>query len=109
MTLMIEPQPIPLWKEQDGSWRVGESRVLFSSVIYAFNLGRTPEEIIQSYDMLKLEDVYAVIAYYLIHRQEVDALFSQQEAAADALQEQIEQRKDYQKFRQRLLARRQSR
>ena len=50
MTLIIEPQPVPLRKDPDGTWRVGNTRVLLDLVIHAFNVGRTPEDIIQSYD-----------------------------------------------------------
>ena len=103
MTLIIEPQPVPLKKDSDGSWRVGNSRVLLDLVIHAFNAGRTPEEIIQSYDVLDLEDVYAVIAYYLHHRAEVDAYLQQQEAETEALWQEIRRRPDYQEFRNRLV------
>ena len=106
MTLIVEPHPIPLRKDSDGTWRVGDSRVLLDLVIHAFNAGRTPEEIIQSYDTLNLEEVYSVIAYYLAHRAEVDAYLQQQEAEADALWKEIKKRFDYQEFRNRLLARR---
>lgn len=106
MALIIEPQPVPLRKNRDGSWRVGNSRVLLDLVIHAFNAGRTPEEIVQSYDSLQLEEVYSVVAYYLTHRSEVDAYLQQQEAEADALWKNIEKRSDYQEFRKRLLARR---
>ena len=105
MTLIIEPQPVPLRKNADGTWRVGSTRVLLDVVIHAFNSGRTPEEIVQNYDTLHLEDVYAVLAYYLAHRAEVDSYLQQQEAAADTLWQEIKSRPDYQEFRMRLLAR----
>jgi uncharacterized protein (DUF433 family) len=106
MTLVIEPHPIPLRKDSSGTWRVGDSRVLLDLVIHAFNAGRTPEEIVQSYDTLHLEEVYSVIAYYLAHRVEIDAYLKQREAEADSLWEEIKGRSDYQEFRERLLARR---
>jgi uncharacterized protein (DUF433 family) len=106
MSLIIEPQPVPLRKEPDGTWRVGNTRVLLDLVVHAFNAGRTPEEIFQSYDPLQLEDVYAVLAYYLAHRVEVDAYLQQQEAETEALWKDIKERSDYQEFRNRLLARR---
>ena len=66
MTLIIEPhQPVPLKIDLDGTWRVGDTRVLLDLVIHAFNAGRTLEEIVQSYDTLHLNEVYAVFAYYL--------------------------------------------
>ncbi len=108
MTLIIEPHPIPLRKEADDTWRVGDSRVLLDLVIQAFNAGRTPEEIVQSYDTLRLEDVYSVIAYYLAHRPEIDAYLQEQEMEANSLWAEIRERPDYQEFRNRLLARKSS-
>lgn len=105
MTLIVEPHPIPLRKDSDGTWRVGDSRVLLDLVVHAFNAGRTPEEIIQSYDTLQLEDVYSVIAYYLANRSEIDAYLQQRETEADAMWEEIRKRPDYQDFRNKLLAR----
>jgi uncharacterized protein (DUF433 family) len=104
--LIVEPQPVPLRKAKDGSWRVGNTRVLLDLVVYAFNSGRTPEEIAQSYDTLQLEEVYAVIAYYLGHRAEVDAYLAEQERLSEAMWEAIKERPDYQAFREKLLARR---
>ena len=106
MTLIIEPQPVPLRKNPDGSWRIGNSRVLLDLVIHAFNAGRTPEEIVQSYDSVQLEEIYAVVTYYLTHRHEVNAYLQQQEAEAETLWKDIRNRSDYQEFRNRLLARR---
>lgn len=105
MMLTVDSQPIPLQRDADGAWRVGQTRVLLDLVIYAFNAGRTPEEIAQSYNTLHLEDVYAVIAYYLHNRVEVDAYLHHRQQEADALWKNIEARPDYQAFRQRLLAR----
>jgi len=106
MALIVEPQPVPLRKAADGTWRVGNTRVLFELVIHAFNAGRTPEEIFQSYDTLQLEEVYAVLAYYLAHRADVDAYVQEQESEAEVLWGDIKKRADYQEFRSRLLARR---
>lgn len=106
MTLIIEPQPVPLKKDLDGTWRVGDTRVLLDLVVYAFNAGRTPEEIVQSYDTLHLDEVYAVLAYYLAHRVEVDAYLQQQEVETETLWQDIKKRSEYKEFRDRLLARR---
>jgi uncharacterized protein (DUF433 family) len=104
--LNIQVQPIPLRQDEDGNWRVGNSRVLLELVVEAFNNGQTPEEIIQSYDTLRLEDVYAVIAYYLAHQDEVDAYVEEQEKEAEVLWGEIRKRPDHQAFRTRLLSRR---
>ena len=106
MTLVIEPQPVPLKIDMDGTWRVGDTRILLDLVIHAFNAGRTPEEIVQSYDTLHLDEVYAVLAYYLSHRAEVDAYLQRQEVKTEVLWKDIKKRSDYQEFRHRLLTRR---
>ena len=52
--------------------RVGNTRIPLERVIYAFNHGCVPEEIVHKYPTLDLADVYAVLAYYLRHREAVD-------------------------------------
>lgn len=69
----IEPTiAVPLSKWEDGSIRVKGTRVLLYLIVQAFQNGDTPEHIVQSYTSLKLADVYAVLAYYLQHREEID-------------------------------------
>jgi hypothetical protein len=58
---------------------------------------------------LDLADVYAVIAYYLRHRAEVDAYLQEREQQAREIRRQIEARFDPTGVRERLLARRQAR
>jgi uncharacterized protein (DUF433 family) len=66
-TVDFEPLSVavPLREDPQGVFRVGKSRVLLELVIRAFQAGATPEAIVQSYDTLKLPDVYAVVSYYL--------------------------------------------
>jgi hypothetical protein len=66
-TVDFEPLTVvvPLWEDPPGVIRVGTSRVLLELVIRAFKSGATPEAIVQSFDTLKLEDVYAVVTRYL--------------------------------------------
>lgn len=63
MTLLLEPQIVPLKTDVDGVMRVGSSRVPLETVIHAFGQGHTAEEIVSRYPALRLADVYAVIAY----------------------------------------------
>ena len=53
--------------------RIGQSRINLDLVIEQYENGETPEELVRSYDTLVLADVYAVISYYLRHRDEVQA------------------------------------
>ena len=82
--LDLTPFQIPLRLEEDGSYRVGRSRVLLDLVVQAFQQGQTPEQILHSYDSLVLEDIYAVLAFYLRHHQAVDVYLAQREQAAEA-------------------------
>lgn len=81
---------VPLRTDERGAIRVGDTRVLLQLVIYAFNQGESAESIVDSYSSLKLADVYAVIAYYLTHRAEVDAYIAQKDAEAERLRKEIE-------------------
>ena len=90
MTLQIQAETAPITIDQDGAARVGGTRVLLDLVIRAFHNGDTAEQIVDSYDTLALADVYAVIAYYLNHREEVDAYMRQRAAEAEALRREIE-------------------
>ena len=64
-----------------------------------------PKKLCKVMNTLQLEDVYAVLAYYLAHRVEVDDYLREQEADADNLWQESKSRPDYQEFRTRLLAR----
>ena len=83
-------EPPPLYETEQGAIRVRGTRVSLDSVIFSFNTGATPEDIVRSYDTLKLRDVYAVIAYYLDHREPVDAYVARRQAEADELRRKIE-------------------
>jgi uncharacterized protein (DUF433 family) len=81
---------VALREEPPGILRVGNSRVLLELVIHAYQQGETPEEIVEMYDTLELADVFAVIAYYLANRAEVDEYLLQCDEEADALRRRIE-------------------
>jgi uncharacterized protein (DUF433 family) len=99
----------PLREDAAGALRVGDSRVLLELVIRAFQDGATPETIVQRYSSLMLPDVYAVIAYYLRHRDEVEEYLVQREQKAEETRPRIEsQQGDLSEIRARLLARRQT-
>lgn len=74
-------------KTEDG-YRLTGSRVSLDSIIYDWREGLSPESIAQNFDTLSLEQVYGAIAYYLAHREEVDAHLVRNEAKYDALLEE---------------------
>src|SRR5262245_45355034 len=92
MSTITDSIPVPLRQGSRGELRVGNTRVLLELVVRAFEDGATPEEIVARYDTLDLADVYAVIAYYLRHRDEVAEYLRQHEAAAAELRRLIEAR-----------------
>ncbi len=99
-------ETIPLAADSHGTIRVGGTRVTLDSLVSAFELGATPEQIVHMYPTVSLDDAYAVITYYLRHRNEVKAHLEEEAKAADALQAGIEARFPTDGIRQRLLARR---
>lgn len=97
---------IPLRTDADGAIRIGETRVLLEIVIGAFQRGETPEGIVQSFPSLKLQEVYAVIAYYLQNRAEVDDYIKRVEAEGKTIRREIEAKQsDMNDLRERLLKR----
>lgn len=103
--LVIAAEPIPLAADADGVVRVSGTRVTLDTIVAAFQEGATAEEIVYQYPSLRLADVYAVIAYYLQRRPEVDAYVSQRLEQANEAREQNEARFDPHGIRERLLAR----
>lgn len=91
MTFVVKTEAPPLCEDDTGALRIGESRVLLELVIRAFQDGATPETIVQRYSTLALSDVYAVIAYYLRHRDEVETYLARREQTADEVRTRIEE------------------
>ena len=80
----------PLRVDEGGAVRVGNSRVSLDLIVEQYENGMTPEEMVRACDMLVLADVYAVIAYYLRHRDEVRAYLKRRKEEATSLQAKIE-------------------
>jgi len=80
---------VPLRTDEHGKIRIGNTRVLLELVIYAFQQGETAEGIVDSYSTLKLADVYAVLAYYLTHRAEVDAYMGKAREVGDQIEQEV--------------------
>jgi uncharacterized protein (DUF433 family) len=106
MSLTISTEPVPLRRDSDGVMRIGNTRVPLETVIGAFLDGAAAEEIAYQYPSVELADIYAVIAYYLRRRSEVDAYLQRRQEQTNAVQRQNETRFDPSGVRERLLARR---
>ena len=105
MAMIIQSEAPPLRQDESGALRVGSSRVLVELVIRAFQDGATPEAIAQRYPTATLADIYAVIAYHLRHRQEVEAYLAEREQQAQEVRQRIERHQgDLADLRRRILA-----
>jgi len=71
-------------QRDEGYWITG-TRVSLDAVVYAFLEGLSPESIVDNFDTLTLEEVYGAIAFYLGHRDVIDAYLKQSEAQSDEL------------------------
>jgi uncharacterized protein (DUF433 family) len=105
MALDLQATPVPLREWDDGTIRVGDTRVLLEIVVHAYLDGWSAEEIVAQYDSLELPDVYAVLAYYLRHRSEVDEYVRQAEHETEKFWAQTEARHSQAGLRELLLAR----
>lgn len=104
MNLAATLDPVPLSLDSESNTiRVGGTGVTLDTLVAAFERGATAEEIAQDYPV-SLPDVYAVIAYYLRHRPEVEEYLARRRSEHDELRTEIEGRPGYAEFRQRLLA-----
>lgn len=92
MELLIEAEAPPLTRWDDGSIRVDGTRLLLETIITAYKMGDCPEEIAASFPAASLRDIYAVITYYLGHKDEVEEYLTEVEREGAALQAEIEAR-----------------
>jgi uncharacterized protein (DUF433 family) len=102
----LTAEPPPLYATEEGVVRITGTRVSLDTVIGAFQNGCTPEQIVYKYPSLTLPDVYAVITYYLRHRQEVEAYLARQRQETEEIRREVEKRFSPHGVRERLLARR---
>jgi len=105
MTLAIVAESAPLEINPHGVVLVGKTRVTLDTIVAVFKQGTTAEEIVHRYPSLGLADVYATIAYYLKHEQEVEAYLQQRQQQAQEMRKMNESRFNPQGLRDRLLTR----
>lgn len=81
---------VPLQTDTHGTIRIANTRITLESIIYAYQRGDTPEQIVEGFPPLNLADVFAVIAYYLSQRDEVEGYLQRQERSAAEIRRDIE-------------------
>jgi uncharacterized protein (DUF433 family) len=60
-------------EERNGNYYVAGTRISLDSIVHAFRRGESPETICQEFELLRLEEVYGAIAYYLANQTNIDA------------------------------------
>jgi uncharacterized protein (DUF433 family) len=78
-------------EQHDGGYWITGTRVSLDSVVYAFLRGASPETIAQSFPVLKLEEVFGAITYYLSHQAAVDSYLRQHDREFESLRAQARQ------------------
>jgi uncharacterized protein (DUF433 family) len=79
--------PLKAW--DDGTIRVGSSRVLLDLVVHHFKQGATAEQIQHSFPSVTLRDIYGAIFYYLEHTEEVETYLANQERQAEEIEQRL--------------------
>lgn len=96
----------PLHMDDDGTIRLGATRVPLDTVIACYRDGNTAEEIVEQFPALALADVHATIAYFLNNRSEIEEYLAARRSQADAIRHAVESTSNQAGMRGRLLARR---
>jgi uncharacterized protein (DUF433 family) len=81
---------IPLRMDEHGAICISGTRVTLDTVIARYQQGDSPEAIHEGFDVLPLNDIYAVIAYYLAHRDELDAYLQRRDEEAERIRREVE-------------------
>jgi len=80
----------PPHTDQDGVIRVAGTRVTLMTIVGRYHTGDTPEQIHEGFPTVSLEDIEAVIAFYLAHQVEVDDYIRQEKAEAERWRQEYE-------------------
>src|SRR5215472_19140439 len=67
-------------EECDGGYYIAGTRISLDSIVYAFQAGESPEEILRAFPMAgPLVKIYGAITFYLENKAEVEEYLSSQE------------------------------
>jgi uncharacterized protein (DUF433 family) len=77
-----------VFRTPEGGWRISGTRVSLDSIVYGYLEGETPESIAEDFPSLTLAQVYAGLAFYLKHRDEIDGHLALQQSRWEQLRQQ---------------------
>lgn len=81
---------IPLRTDEHGTIRVSGTRITLDTIIARHHQRDTPETIHEGFPTLPITDIYAVIAYYLAHQEELDTYLQRRNEEAERIRQDIE-------------------
>jgi uncharacterized protein (DUF433 family) len=105
-SLELEALPLPLERRPDGSIRFRGSKIPLERIVFLFHEGQSPEEMVCEFPTLKLADVYTAVAFYLNHKEPVDAYAQARQTEEDGVIAELEARSQWSELRDRLERRR---
>ena len=95
------PEGVPLVDRYEGhdgtirTIRVIGSRITLDTLVGFFKQGKTVKDLARGFPTLSLEQIKAVINWYLTHQREADEYLEEGEAEAEALWKKITSRPEY--------------
>lgn len=92
MTPLETAQTAPLTLWDDGSIRIGSSRVPLDAIVHEFTAGATAEQIQDDFPTLTLREIYGAISYYLDRQEQVEDYLGRREQEAGRVRGEIEDR-----------------
>ena len=95
------PDTVPL-QYRDRAIRVTGSRITLDIIVGWLKMGDTPEDIQDYYPWFTLEQINAIIAWYLANRAEVDEYIREGKVEAEKLRLEIESRPESIAFREKM-------
>ena len=106
MPLAIHQDPVPLRVDEEGTIRVGNTRITLDVLVGDDRRGMTPKQIVEQLDSLTVADVYGALAYYHRHKDELDAYLQDRAEDSARRQREIEATQPtFDQIKSRLLAR----
>jgi uncharacterized protein (DUF433 family) len=92
MTMVIAAEPVPIYIDEHGraQAQIANTRVTLEVIVHAYKSGYTPEQIQEQYDILSLSDIYAVITFYLRHKDSVEEYITQQREKGERIKREIQ-------------------
>ena len=85
---ITQAAPLTLW--EDGSIRIGSSRIAIDSIVREFTSGATAEQIQDDFPSLSLREIYGAISYYLDYPDRVEEYLLGRDQEAAKVRQEVE-------------------